>query len=61
MSGYIETAVSEAAARGIAGKAVTPFILARLVKITDGHSLRANIALVHSNARLAAGLAASWT
>jgi pseudouridine-5'-phosphate glycosidase len=60
MSGYIETAVAEAAARGIAGKAVTPFILARLVEITNRRSLRTNIALVQSNARLAAGLAAEW-
>ncbi len=59
MSAYIETAVGEAAARGIAGKAVTPFILARLVEITGGRSLRTNIALVQSNARLAAELAAA--
>jgi len=57
MSGYIGTAVAEAAGRGIAGKAVTPFILARLVEITNGRSLRTNIALVQSNARLAAELA----
>lgn len=61
MVGYIETAVAEAAARGIAGKAVTPFILARLVEITGGRSLRANIALVQSNARLAAELAVAWS
>jgi pseudouridine-5'-phosphate glycosidase len=59
MSGYIESAVGEAAARGIAGKAVTPFILARLVDLTGGRSLRTNIALVQSNARLAAELAAA--
>ncbi|SPE42207.1 conserved hypothetical protein [Candidatus Sulfopaludibacter sp. SbA3] len=57
MSGYIAAAVADAAARGIAGKAVTPFILARLVEITGGRSLRTNIALVQSNARLAAELA----
>jgi pseudouridine-5'-phosphate glycosidase len=57
MSGYIERAVADAAAQGIAGKAVTPFILARLVEITGGRSLRTNIALVQSNARLAAELA----
>lgn len=57
MAGYIEIAVEEAAARGVVGKAVTPFILARLVEITHGRSLRANIALVQSNARLAADLA----
>ncbi|MDR3703633.1 MAG: pseudouridine-5'-phosphate glycosidase [Candidatus Sulfopaludibacter sp.] len=59
MSSYIDTAVAEAAAGGIAGKAVTPFILARLVELTGGRSLRTNIALVQSNARLAAELAAA--
>ena len=58
MSGHIANAVAEAAARAIAGKAVTPFILARLVEMTGGRSLRTNIALVQSNARLAAKLAA---
>ena len=59
MSAAIETAVSEAARRGISGKAVTPYILARLVELTGGRSLRANIALVRSNARLAAEVAAA--
>ncbi len=59
MAGYIETAVAEAGARGVSGKAVTPYILARLVEITNGRSLRANIALAQSNARLAAQLASS--
>ena len=61
MAAYIETAVAEAAARRIAGKAVTPHILARLVEITGGRSLRANIALVRSNTRLAAEIAAAWS
>jgi pseudouridylate synthase len=61
MAGYIETAVADAVARGIGGKAVTPYILARLVEITNGRSLRTNIALVQSNARLAAELAAAWS
>jgi pseudouridylate synthase len=61
MSGYIKTAVAEAASHGIAGKAVTPYILARLVEITGGRSLRTNIALVQSNARLAADLAVAWS
>jgi len=54
MGEYIDAAVSEAASRGIAGKAVTPFILGRIVELTGGRSLRANIALAASNARLAA-------
>lgn len=57
MAGFIETAVAEAASRGVTGKAVTPYILSRLVEITGGRSLRTNIALVRSNARLAAEIA----
>jgi pseudouridine-5'-phosphate glycosidase len=53
MSGHIKAAVSEATARSVAGKAVTPFILGRIVELTGGRSLRANIALAESNARLA--------
>jgi len=36
---------------------VTPHILARIVELTGGYSLRTNIALVQSNARLAAEIA----
>jgi pseudouridine-5'-phosphate glycosidase len=39
---------------------VTPFILGRLNEITAGRSLRANIALVRSNARVGAALATCW-
>lgn len=56
---HIETALSEAAAAGIAAKAVTPFLLSRLFELTDGRSLVANIALVLSNARLAAAIASA--
>jgi pseudouridine-5'-phosphate glycosidase len=54
---HIEAALAEAAARGIAAKAVTPFLLARIGAATDGAALTANIALVKSNARLAARIA----
>lgn len=54
---HIETALAEAAAAGIAAKAVTPFLLSRLFDLTNGRSLAANIALVLSNARLAAAIA----
>jgi pseudouridine-5'-phosphate glycosidase len=53
----IEQALAEAAAKGIAAKAVTPFLLQRIFELTEGHSLAANIALVLSNARLAAAIA----
>jgi len=54
MRGHIDTAIGEAAARGIAGKAVTPYILGRIVALTGGRSLKTNLALAASNARLAA-------
>ena len=57
MAGHIEAAVAEAAHLGVTGKAVTPHILARIVEMTHGRSLRTNIALVRSNARLAAEIA----
>ncbi len=57
---HIETALGEAAERGIQGKAVTPFLLARLEALTGGASLAANVALVLSNARLAAEIAVAY-
>ncbi len=53
----IEAALAEAAAQGIAAKAVTPFLLKRIHDLTEGRSLAANIALVLHNARLAAAIA----
>jgi pseudouridine-5'-phosphate glycosidase len=54
---HIEAALAEAAAQGIAAKAVTPFLLQRIFERTAGQSLDANIALVLSNARLASQIA----
>ncbi|WP_298720179.1 pseudouridine-5'-phosphate glycosidase [uncultured Ferrovibrio sp.] len=53
----IADALAEAEQRGIAGKAVTPFLLDRINKLTAGASLKANIALVKNNAALAAQIA----
>lgn len=53
----IDKALSEAKAQGIAGKAVTPFLLKRITELTGGNSLVSNIALVKNNARLAARIA----
>jgi pseudouridine-5'-phosphate glycosidase len=55
----IEAALAEAAARGIAAKEVTPFLLSRIFDLTEGRSLPANIALVLNNARMAARIAAA--
>ena len=54
-------AMAEAEARGIAAKAVTPFLLQRIFELTGGRSLDANIALVLNNARLAARIATAMT
>jgi len=53
----IARALGEAEVQGITAKAVTPFLLKRIFDLTDGASLRANIALVRNNARLAAHIA----
>ncbi|KGJ20233.1 pseudouridine-5'-phosphate glycosidase [Paracoccus sanguinis] len=55
----VDAALAEAEAQGIAAKAVTPFLLDRIFALTEGRSLQANIALVLSNARLAARIAAA--
>ena len=55
----IEQALQEAEAARITGKAVTPFLLDRMMDLTDGRSLATNIALVKNNARLAARIARS--
>lgn len=58
ISGVIEAAVAEAGEKGIKGKALTPFLLDKIQKITEGKSLEANIELVYNNARIAAAIAA---
>ncbi len=59
MAGHIAAAQADAERDGISGKAVTPYLLARIVEITGGASLKTNIALVEHNARLAAEIAKS--
>lgn len=54
---YIIDALSKAAEHKIAGKEVTPFLLKHIAENTKGESLDANIALIHSNASLAASIA----
>ena len=56
----IAQALDDMSARGIGGKDVTPFLLARIVEITGGRSLHANIALVKSNALLGAEIAIAY-
>ena len=61
MASYIAEAQADALAAGVTGKAVTPWLLGRILEITDGRSLVTNIALVQQNARLAAQIATALT
>ncbi|MCR8967515.1 pseudouridine-5'-phosphate glycosidase [Streptococcus zalophi] len=56
----IENAVAEAEAKGIVGKDITPFLLSKIVELTDGKSLKANIQLVYNNAKVGAQIAKSY-
>ena len=53
----VERALSDAATAGIAGPALTPWLLARIAVLTDGASIRANTALIVNDARAAGELA----
>lgn len=55
----IARALDEAATQGIAGNDVTPFLLDRLAALSDGATLKTNIALVEHNARVGAAIAAA--
>jgi pseudouridylate synthase len=50
----IDAALQEATTQGIAGKQVTPYLLKRINELTQGASLKTNIALVKNNARVGA-------
>jgi pseudouridine-5'-phosphate glycosidase len=56
----IDQALADMDARGIHGKEATPYLLGRIVEITGGESLAANIALVRNNARFGAALATAY-
>ena len=52
-------AASDADAAGVAGPELTPWLLARMAELTDGATVRANVALIVNNARSAGVLAAA--
>ncbi|XP_054865127.1 uncharacterized protein zgc:136858 isoform X2 [Amphiprion ocellaris] len=53
----IQAAVTEASAKGVTGRDVTPFILQKVNELTEGKSLQANIALIHNNAKIGSQIA----
>ena len=56
----IQNAVVEMEEKGIKGKDATPFLLGKIVELTEGKSLKANIELVYNNARVGAQIASSY-
>jgi pseudouridylate synthase len=56
----IEDAIAEAAARGVSGQQVTPFVLAFLHERSGGRTLEVNRALIVDNGRLAGELAVAF-
>lgn len=62
---YIDKMIAEALRQAeiedVKGKAITPFLLAKIEQLTRGESLASNIDLVLNNARLAAAIAKEFT
>jgi len=56
----LDAAMATAAKNGVRGKAVTPFLLAELERLTGGTTVVTNRALLTSNATVAAGIAQSF-
>ncbi len=57
----IVQATAEADSQGIHGPASTPWLLRRVVELTDGQSLQANVALLRNNGTVAANIARALT
>lgn len=56
----IDEALVAAGRQGVTGAALTPFLLDRLLRITGGASMAANLAAVRNNVRVAAAVATAW-
>lgn len=56
----LAVALAEADERGIRGKDVTPFLLGRIVELSDGRSLEVNLDLARNNVRVASSIAAAY-
>ncbi len=57
----IQQATDEASKKGVRGREVTPYVLARISQLTGEESKRANTALLINNARIAAKIADALT
>ncbi len=54
MEGIIDQALQEADQKGVRGKDITPFMLAKVKEMTKGVSFASNVQLAYNNARVAA-------
>ena len=54
---YIDIALAECSEKKIVGKEVTPFLLKKIVELSNGESLKTNIALALNNVKLGAQIA----
>nr|WP_307918936.1 pseudouridine-5'-phosphate glycosidase [Mycoplasmopsis bovis] len=57
----INKAVKQANDEGISGKKTTPYLLSRVLELTEGKSLEANIQLVYNNAKIATEIAVEFS
>jgi pseudouridine-5'-phosphate glycosidase len=57
----LDAALQEAESRKVAGRELTPFLLSRMAQASEGATLKANIALLENNARIASQIAAALT
>jgi pseudouridine-5'-phosphate glycosidase len=57
MEGYLARAQESLQREGVGGKQVTPFLLAKVLEYSEGRALKANVALLLNNVRLACAVA----
>jgi|SRR5688572_28014966 len=55
----LNAALREAESQHVAGRELTPFLLSRMAQISEGATLKANIALLENNAHVAAEIASA--
>jgi pseudouridine-5'-phosphate glycosidase len=60
LSGALQAALVAAAESGIRGKAVSPFLLDHIQRVTDGASVEVNLTIARGNIALAGQIATSW-
>ncbi|MCR8969189.1 pseudouridine-5'-phosphate glycosidase [Facklamia sp. 7083-14-GEN3] len=60
INAIIDQALAEEKEAGVHGKESTPFLLAKIVELTEGRSLETNIQLVYNNAKLGAEIAVQY-